>query len=144
MLVCRIYSSVFVREKCWIPTFLLYKHGAMTTTYQHFSFTHTELWLPHTNISPLQTWSYEYHIPTFVCGSHSSVCKREMLVCGSHSSVCKREMLVCGSHSSVFVREKCWYVVAIAVFVREKCWYYQHFSLTNTELWLPHTNISPL
>jgi hypothetical protein len=50
-----------------------------------------------------------------VCGSHSSVCKREMLVCGSHSSVCKREMLVCGSHSSVFVREKCWYVVVIAL-----------------------------
>jgi hypothetical protein len=38
-----------------------------------------------------------------------------MLVCGSHSSVCKREMLVCGSHSSVFVREKYWYVVVIAL-----------------------------
>jgi hypothetical protein len=38
-----------------------------------------------------------------------------MLVCGSYSSVCKREMLVCGSHSSVFVREKCWYVVALAL-----------------------------
>ena len=38
-----------------------------------------------------------------------------MLVCGSYSSVCKREMLVCGSYSSVFAREKCWHVVVIAL-----------------------------
>jgi hypothetical protein len=38
-----------------------------------------------------------------------------MLVCGSHSSVGKREMLVCGSHSSLLVRQKCWYVVVIAL-----------------------------
>jgi hypothetical protein len=122
-----------------IPTFLSYKHGAMTTTYQHFSLTNramtttyqpfslanTELWLPHTNISPLQTQSDDYHIPTFLPYKHRAVtttythfsltCKGEMLVCGSHSCVCKREMLVCDSHSSVFVRETCWYVVVIAL-----------------------------
>jgi hypothetical protein len=116
MLVCGSLSSVFVREKCWyvvvialclvlqtqsydyhIPTFLPCKHRVMTTTYQHFCLTKTELWLPHTKISLLQTQSYDYYS--------------------------KREMLVCGSHSSVFVREKCWYVVVIALFVREKCWY---------------------
>jgi hypothetical protein len=123
MLVCGSYSSVFARKKCWyvvvialclqgrtnisplqtqsydyhIPTFLPYKHRAITTTYQHFCLTNTELWLPHTNISPLQTQSYYYHIPTFFPYKHRAMTTT-----------------------------------------------YQHFSLTNTELWLPHTNISPL
>jgi hypothetical protein len=147
MLVYGSHNSVFARVKCWyllvialcdyhIPTFLSCKHRVMTTTYQHFCLTKTELWLPHTNISALQTESYDYHIPTF------SLTNTELW----------REMLVCGSHSSVFVREKCWYVVVIALCYdyhiptflpykhRAMTTTYQHFSLINTELWLPHTN----
>jgi hypothetical protein len=59
MLVCGSYSSVVVREKCrhvtnisllqaqsydyHIRTFQPYKHRAITTTYQQFSLTNTEL-----------------------------------------------------------------------------------------------------
>jgi hypothetical protein len=111
----------------------------MTTTYQHFSLANTELWLPHTNISPLQTQSYDYHIPTFLPYKHRAMTTTyhtNISLLQTQLCVCKGEMLVCSSHSSVFVREKCWYVVVIALFVREKCW--------TTELWLPHTNISLL
>jgi hypothetical protein len=71
----------------YILTFLSYKHRAMTTTYQHFSLTNramtttyqhfsltnTELWLPHTNIAPVQTQNYDYHIPTFLPYKHRAM-----------------------------------------------------------------------
>jgi hypothetical protein len=170
MLVCGSYSSFFLTNtELWlphtiisllqtqsydyhIPTFLPYKqrydyhipiflpckHRAITTTYQHFCHTNTELWLPHTNISPLQTQNYDYHIPTFLpykyramttTYQHFSLTNTELWLPHTNISplqtqnydyhiplcVCKGEMLVCGSHSSVFVREKCWYVVVIAL-----------------------------
>jgi hypothetical protein len=94
-----------------IPTLLSYKHRAIATTYQHFSLTNTELWLPHTNLSPLQTQSYNYYIPTFLSYKH-----RAMTTTYQHFSLTNRAMTTT----------------------------YQHFSLTNIELWLPHTNISLL
>jgi hypothetical protein len=127
MLVCGSYSSVFLRQKCWyvvnispvqsqsydyhIPTFLPYKHRAMTTTCHHFFLTNTELWLPHTNISLLQTQNYDYHIPTFLPYKQSYDYHIPILLPCKHRAITTT---------------------------------YQHFSLANTELWLPHTNISPL
>jgi hypothetical protein len=150
MLVCGSHSSVFVREKCWyvvVIALCLYgrnvpcKHRTMTTTYQHVSLTNTELWLPHTNISPIQTQSYDYHIPTFLpykhramttTYQHFSLANTELWLPHTNISPLQtqsydyhiptflpykhRAMTTTYQHfNSVFAREKCWYVVVIAL-----------------------------
>jgi hypothetical protein len=120
MLVCNSHNSVY-----HIPTFLPYKHRVMTTTYQHFSLTNTELWLPHTNISPLETQSYDYHIPTFLPNKHRAMT--------THTNISALQIQSYDYHIPTFLPYK----------HRAMTTTYQHFSLTNTDLWLPHTNISP-
>jgi hypothetical protein len=102
-----------------IPTSLSYNHRAMTTTYQHFSLTNTELWLPHTNISALQTQSYNYHIPTFLRYKH-----RLWL---PHTNISPLQTQSYKYHIPTCLSYKHRAITTT----------YQHFSLTNTELWLP-------
>jgi hypothetical protein len=128
MLVCSSHSSVFVREKCWYVG-------------QHFSLTNTELWLPHTNISPLQTQSYNYHISTLLRYKH-----RAMTTTYQHFSLANIELWL--PHTNISPLQTQSYDYHIPTFLpynhRAMTTTYQHFSLTNTEIWLPHTNISAL
>jgi hypothetical protein len=144
MLVCGSHSSVFAREKCW-PTFLPYKHRAITTTYQHFSLANTELWLLHTNISPLQTQSYDYHIPTFLpykhramttTYQHFSLTNTELLLLHTNISPLQTELWL--PHTNISPLQTQSYDYYIPTFLpykhRSMTTTYQHFSLTNTEL----------
>jgi threonine synthase len=140
MLVCGSNSSVFVREKCWyVVVIALCLYGRNVD--QHFSLTNTELWLPHTNISPLQTQSYEYHIPTFLSYKH-----RAMTTTYQHFSLTNTELWL--PHTNIYPLQTQSYDYHIPTFLsykhRAMTTTYQHFSLTKTELWLPHINISPL
>ena len=139
----------------------------MTTTYQHFSLTNTELWLPHTNISALQTQSYDYHIPTFLPYKYRAMTTRYQHFCLTntelwlpyqhlsltelwlpHTNISPLQTQSCDYHIPTFLLQTQSYDYHIPTFLsykhRAMTTTYQHVSLTNTELWLPHTNISAL
>jgi hypothetical protein len=126
MLVCSSHSSVFVRQTCWHVVVIALQ---------------TELWLPHTKISPSQTQSYDYHIPTLLPCKH-----RAITTTYQHISLANTELWLL--HTNIYSLQTQSYNYHIPTFLpckhRAITTMYQHFSLANTELWLPHTNISAL
>ena len=112
-----------------VATFLPYKHRAMTTTYQHFSLANRELWLGHTNISLLQTQSYDYHIPTFLPYKH-----RAMTTTYQHFSLTNTELWL--PHTNISALQTQSYDYHIPTFLPYKhrtiTTTNQHFCLTNT------------